>query len=91
MLPHSKTPRSPEADDDLPEVTDAPEHDDPVRPVPVVIGEFLKAHYRDLVDAPVPDHLLRLMEMLEQRETVPGAEGSVPGPPLSAGDDDAAR
>jgi hypothetical protein len=37
--------------------------------VPNVIGELLQAHYRQLVDAPVPDHLARLVEMLEQRET----------------------
>ena len=43
-------------------------NEDVVRPVPAVIGEFLQAHYRDLVDAPVPDHLARLVEMLEQRE-----------------------
>lgn len=42
---------------------EAPKHE-----IPTVIGEFLQAHYRDLVDAPVPDHLVRLVEMLEQRE-----------------------
>lgn len=56
---------------------------DVVRPVPTVIGEFLQAHYRDLVDAPVPDHLARLVEMLEQRETghgpKPAALDELPG------------
>jgi Anti-sigma factor NepR len=90
MSPQSKTPRSPEVDEDVP-LADAHGHDDPVRPVPVVIGEFLKAHYRDLVDAPVPDHLLRLMEMLEQREV---GEGDVSAPSTevqATGDDDVAR
>lgn len=72
MNPRSKSPDG-LGDEHLPEVNDAPAHDDPVRPVPVVIGEFLKAHYRDLVDAPVPDHLVRLMEMLEQREAGDGS------------------
>lgn len=60
---------------------------DAVRPVPAVIGEFLQAHYRDLVDAPVPDHLARLVEMLEQRESGSDAKPAS-GTGLAADPDD---
>ena len=71
MSPQSNKRRPGGGPADPAKKADAPDgaRADAVRPVPAVIGEFLQAHYRDLVDAPVPDHLARLVEMLEQRET----------------------
>ena len=34
------------------------------------VATMLQTDYRELVDAPVPPHLTRLVELLEQRETV---------------------
>ncbi len=48
------------------------ERDDDVELAPAiqaVIGHHLKAHYDDLVQAPIPDTLMLLLAQLEAKET----------------------
>jgi hypothetical protein len=56
--------------------TKAPDVASPDPKAAEAIGRALKAHYADLVDAPLPDKFLELLARFETEDCAPGTKGS---------------